>query len=70
MPKDHPIDQRMSKPNALALQYQRDNIGASGDLHVNYVGSHSDGHRVRGIFGAGFTEELPSLVRAEICSGN
>lgn len=69
MPRDV-IDQRMSAPNALASQYQRDYIGSDGQLNVSYV-THETGSKGMGrIFGAGFTEQLPSLVRAERGSGN
>jgi hypothetical protein len=60
------IDQRISRPNALASQYQRDEIGARGDLRVSYITHETGAAGMHGVFGLGFTEQLPSLVQSKV----
>ena len=48
--------------NCLASEYQREYLGALGNDQVTYVSNQAEGQRVRGVFGAGFSEELPSLI--------
>lgn len=64
------IDERISGPNALTSEYQRDDICAERNLNVSYV-THDTGSKSMGrIFGTGFTEELPRLARANVRAGN
>lgn len=48
--------------NCLASEYQREYLGAGRNDEVTYVSNNAHGHGVRGVFGAGFSEELPSLI--------
>jgi hypothetical protein len=59
------IDQRITGPNALASQYKGDDIGPGGDLCVSYVSNETGAVGLRGVFGFGFTEQLPSLIQSE-----
>jgi hypothetical protein len=64
------IDERISGPNALASQYQRDYIGSGGNLRVSYVTNETGARGLHGVFGSGFTEQLPGLVQSQLSSGN
>ena len=59
------VEVRVSGPNALISQYKRDDIGSGWDLHVSYVNHETGAKGLHGVFGSGFTEQLPSLLRAE-----
>jgi hypothetical protein len=48
--------------NCLASEYQREYLGAWRNDQVSYVSNNSDRSGVRGVFGAGFSEELPGLI--------
>ena len=56
---DRVIDIQVSKPNALRRKYERDDVGAGRNSRVLNRVDDSGGQCTGGIFGPGFSEELP-----------
>ena len=64
------IDIRVSGPNALASEYKRYDVGGRGDLRVSYISHETGAAGLNGVYGAGFTEELPRLVHSKASSAD
>lgn len=55
----------MAEQDALAFEYQRDNRMAVGDLDIADIINNPTANGVCSVFGLGFQEEFPDIVRIE-----
>jgi hypothetical protein len=68
MPKIYVIDEQISGPNALWIEDKRHDVGADRDGDVADLLDQPKSESFTSIFGRGFSEELPSTTRVDICS--
>ena len=65
-----PIDVRVSGPNALWVEDKGHDVGAGGDAGISNVVNDANGESLGGIFGPGFSKELPRAASVDIRSLN